>query len=47
MAKPPLGGVSIQNDNLVRSGEEGGAGGQAEFFGELVNGRSLKYFRLF
>ena len=30
----------VKNDNLVRVGEEGG--GQAEFFGELINGRSLK-----
>ena len=40
-AKPPLGG-GVKNDNLVRIGEEGGGGGgQAEFFGELINGRSL------
>ena len=32
-------GGGVKNDNLVRIGEEGG-GGQAEFFGELVNGWS-------
>ena len=35
-----MGGV--KNNNLVRIGQKGGkGGGQAELFGEIVNGRSL------